>query len=403
VSADAASRPTLRIALARVQFRMTLLTILLAASGGLLSSVVVVDGYVRANLKLVGRLASYNAEPAVVFQDRTAMIEVVRPFVENDDVRAITLVAGNQQVEVSRPGTDRLLPRAESRVAEILWPVPVIEPIRHKGHVIGQARVYAGFGGLGRYLILATLCGIGCLILAMSVTHVLSLRLQRRIAEPLRSIANLAHRVRTERALHLRAPPAPISELQSLGEDFNALLVELETWHSHLRSERDIFEHKASHDPLTGLANRAAFEERLSAEVNIAASTGATLGLLYIDANRFKAVNDQYGHQAGDVLLIEIAARIRRGLRRIDLAARLGGDEFAILVAPPPGGAEIGAIAQRIQSAMSEPVILPGGSEIIPSVSIGSVTYPYDGTDAETLVRKADEAMYLAKNRKLRA
>lgn len=392
-------RPMLRQALARVQFKMMLLTIGLAALGGLFSSLLVVDSYVREGLRLVGGLAGYSAEPAIVFRDRRAMEEAVRPLAESNGVRAIVLVAGDMRVDVRHSVRDRLSSRVELRIAEMLWPDPAVVEIRHAGRDVGEVRVYAGFGGLGRYLVVLLVCGLGCLALAMSVTYFLSLRLQRRIAAPLHAIATIAHRVRVERALHLRAPAAPISEIHSLGEDFNALLGELEGWQAHLRNENEALAHRASHDALTGLANRAVLEERLTAAIDAAESAEATLGLLYLDANQFKSVNDRFGHMAGDALLVEIAARLRHALRRIDMAARLGGDEFAILMAPPSGAAEMVAVAERIHAAMREAVVLPDGREIISSVSIGMAMFPQDGVDAAALLRAADEAMYLSKRR----
>lgn len=130
-----------------------------------------------------------------------------------------------------------------------------------------------------------------------------------------------------------------------------------------------------------------------------ARNAGIPLGLLYLDVNRFKGVNDKFGHLAGDALLIEIATRIRRQLRRIDLAARLGGDEFAILLSPPSESGDMAAITERIHMAMREPVIMPDGSEILSSLSIGSALFPRDGDDAARLLRAADEAMYASKRR----
>ncbi|MBS0285282.1 MAG: diguanylate cyclase [Proteobacteria bacterium] len=399
MSGNAPGRPTLRSALARVQFRVMLLTLVLAALGGLFSSILVVDSYVREELRLVGGLASYSAEPAIVFQDRAAMREAVQPLADSDGIRAIVLTTGDQRIEVRHAPGDRLIRRIELAIAEALWPQPAVVQIRHGGQPIGEARVYAGFGNLGGYLVVGLGCGLACLALALSLTYFLSLRLQRRIAAPLQAIASVAHQVRVGRALHLRAPPAPIEEIHTLGEDFNALLGELEGWQDHLRSENAALAHRASHDALTGLANRAVLEERLATAIGAAGGAETPIGLLYLDANRFKRVNDRFGHMAGDALLREIADRLRHCIRRNDLAARFGGDEFAVLMTQASGASEMAAIAERIHAAMREPVILPDGSEITCSVSIGMALFPRDGTDAPALLRAADEAMYASKRR----
>jgi len=399
MTGSAGTRLTLRGALARVQFKMMLLTLVLAALGGLLGSILVVDSYVREELRLVGGLASYSAEPAIVFRDESAMREAVRPLADSDGIRMIELVTGDQRVAVRHAPNGRLLSRIELGIAETLWPAPVIVRIRHGARMIGEARVYAGFGNLGGYLVIGLGCGLGCLVLATLLSYFLSLRLQRRIAAPLQAIATVAHQVRVERALHLRAPPAPIEEIHTLGEDFNALLGELEGWQGHLESENAVLAHRASHDELTGLANRAMLESRLAAAIEAARGSGASPGLLYLDANRFKQINDRYGHMAGDALLRAIAARLRHCIRRNDLAARFGGDEFAVLMAPPSGAGEMTAIAERIHAAMREPATLPDGSRIVCSVSIGMAMYPHDGADAAALLGAADEAMYASKRR----
>jgi diguanylate cyclase (GGDEF)-like protein len=154
------------------------------------------------------------------------------------------------------------------------------------------------------------------------------------------------------------------------------------------------------HDPLTGLANRALFEARLGSAMRVAGSSGATLGLLYIDADGFKAINDRHGHAAGDLLLTEFAGRIRRRLRHGDLAARVGGDEFAIVMAPPAGRVQANTLATDIAAAMTEPVTLPDGTEVVLAASIGIAVFPYDGLEPATLLSSADEAMYAHKRRR---
>ncbi|MCW6537095.1 diguanylate cyclase domain-containing protein [Sphingomonas lycopersici] len=392
--------PTLGRALARVQQRTMLLTLLLALAGSLLSGVLMVDSYVRQNMRLIGQLAGYSVEPAVVFHDQTAIDDAIRPLLtRGDGVRAVVVTAGGLRVEVRHPEDEAhsTIGSLKDRTAALLWPEPAITRIDHAGRPIGDVRVYAGLGGLDGYLMLGFADGVGALMLAVLLTYPMVRRLHRRIAEPIGAIAAIAHRVQTERALHLRAPRAPIAEIDSLGHDFNALLAELEGWQAHLARENETLAHRAMHDPLTGLANRVVLEERLASELKLAAAAEAGLGVLYIDANRFKEINDQFGHAAGDRLLIEIAARLRGALRQSDLAARVGGDEFAVLIAPPAGPEETQALAARIRATMTPPLVLPGGERIAVSISLGAANFPEDGRDIATLLNAADRAMYADK------
>jgi diguanylate cyclase (GGDEF)-like protein len=387
--------------MAWMQFRLTLLALGLAGFGAVLTSGIVINSYVQQNLQLIANLAAYVTEPAIVFRDREAVRVAIQPLADRNGVRAI-VVTGDRgfHVVAHRSARNRKLAHSKDRFATDLWPTPALVTIRHDGRVIGEVRVYAGFGGLSGYLVFGLGCAIVGLAIAIGVTHVMAIKLQRRVLEPLHAIATIAHRVRIERALHLRAPPAAIEEIDILGRDFNALLEELESWQEHLRSENESLTHLAMHDPLTGLANRALFEARLGSAMRVAGSSGATLGLLYLDADGFKAINDHHGHAAGDLLLTEFAARIRRRLRHGDLAARVGGDEFAIIMAPPAGRVQANTLAGDIAAAMTEPVVLPDGAAVVLAASVGIAVFPYDGIEPATLLIAADAAMYAHKRRR---
>ncbi|MEW9625306.1 diguanylate cyclase domain-containing protein [Rhodanobacter geophilus] len=155
--------------------------------------------------------------------------------------------------------------------------------------------------------------------------------------------------------------------------------------------------HLALHDPLTDLANRNLLRHHLGSILENAASRNAHVALLYIDLDGFKQVNDRYGHPTGDLLLCEVANRIRGCLREHDLAGRIGGDEFVVLLdalAAPGLGVDI---AERIRAALG-PVFHLRDHQVGISASIGVATFPADGDDGEQLARAADRAMYCAKH-----
>lgn len=155
--------------------------------------------------------------------------------------------------------------------------------------------------------------------------------------------------------------------------------------------------HKANFDALTNLPNRHLFRDRLDHEVRHAGRTGAVVALLFIDLDRFKAVNDALGHSAGDRLLQQAAQRIRACTRAEDTVARLGGDEFTVILTGFHHIEDVQLIAQKIVDHLAEPFRLDG-EQVQISGSVGITLYPRDALLPEHLIRNADQAMYVAKN-----
>ena len=152
----------------------------------------------------------------------------------------------------------------------------------------------------------------------------------------------------------------------------------------------------AYHDALTGLKNRKAFYEQLQDALYHAKRYGAEVALIYIDIDKFKKVNDTLGHEIGDVLLLEIRDRLQGTLRKTDFISRIGGDEFVALV-DDPNQIHPTAIAKKIVKKLSEPYNLKGNTIDYISSSVGISIFPTDAVDMDSLVKKADQAMYMAK------
>ncbi len=166
----------------------------------------------------------------------------------------------------------------------------------------------------------------------------------------------------------------------------------------------------ANFDSLTGLANRRLFKERLGRAIAAAEEQGHRVGLLYMDLDQFKRINDTLGHSAGDVLLQNVSRVILENVRHSDLVgrleeeddpetsvSRLGGDEFTVLLSKIGSAGDAGDVATRILSALPQPVSVEG-HEVTTTGSIGIAIYPNDGDDVETLLKHADTAMYHAKD-----
>ena len=154
-------------------------------------------------------------------------------------------------------------------------------------------------------------------------------------------------------------------------------------------------QHQANHDVLTGLANRALFNEIVNQQLLLCERNNTTLAILYIDLDGFKAVNDRHGHETGDKLLCNVAARLKGGSRNSDVVARLGGDEFAIVMvgASLQDGVLVG---EKLVDSVSLPYLI-NGLELHVSASIGVAAYPDSGVTSDALLQRADGAMYKAK------
>jgi diguanylate cyclase (GGDEF)-like protein len=149
-------------------------------------------------------------------------------------------------------------------------------------------------------------------------------------------------------------------------------------------------------DPLTGLVNRAGFELRVAEAMERCRTTGALMALMYLDIDRFKQINDRYGHNAGDAVLREFADRLSRTLRSSDTVARLGGDEFTVIMEGLPAPEVAATVAAKIVQAMRTPFVIDLQA-IDVTTSIGLAFYQGDATTVEALVKQADVMLYQAK------
>ena len=154
--------------------------------------------------------------------------------------------------------------------------------------------------------------------------------------------------------------------------------------------------HLADHDPLTGLPNRRLLEDRLTQALALSYRNRKQTAVMFVDLDRFKAINDSLGHAVGDLLLKEVAQRLVKQLRVGDTICRIGGDEFVVVLPEIKRSEDAAGVAQKVLDQLSQPVIAEE-RELIVTPSIGIAVFPDDGRDAETLIRNSDAAMYHAK------
>ena len=191
-------------------------------------------------------------------------------------------------------------------------------------------------------------------------------------------------------AFHLRSKPVAIeTEALSMAASMATLAIETRRLYSDLQ-------HRSQFDLLTDIHNRFSLETYLEEQIEKVRQDAGIFGLIYIDLNDFKQVNDVYGHHVGDLYLQEAAVRMKESLRPDDMLARLGGDEFAVLVPRPHSRKDVEEIAQRLECSFDAPYAFDG-YVLHGSASVGIALYPEDGTTRESLLSAADAAMYVAK------
>ncbi len=202
------------------------------------------------------------------------------------------------------------------------------------------------------------------------------------------------HRLRNGQSRYLEARLLP--DIDDQGSVMGCFAVVTDITEHKLAEKR--LQQVAHHDSLTGLPNRLLFDDRLQQAISIAKRDSRQFALLYLDLDKFKPVNDSLGHNAGDELLQQVAARIRQQVRESDTVARVGGDEFTVILHGTAKREEAEIVCGKITGALARPFRIGSAKqEVSIGISIGIALYPEDAQDSDTLVKAADAAMYSVK------
>ncbi|ANB76673.1 deoxyuridine 5'-triphosphate nucleotidohydrolase [Paraburkholderia phytofirmans OLGA172] len=218
----------------------------------------------------------------------------------------------------------------------------------------------------------------------------------RALTKPLHILAFAATHLFAEHAMET-LPLKRTDEIGILAHCFDRLRREIKSQMDVLHNKQRELVHLATHDGLTGLPNRMLFMQKLEVAIKEAALRQEGLAVLFVDLDRFKQINDHFGHSIGDKVLAAVAHRLKQVLGTADVAARLGGDEFIVLIEGPRSAEAEPGIASRIMAALNEALRIDGQSVTV-GASIGISQFPDDGATAEELLLNADAAMYGAKS-----
>ena len=408
-------------------------SLLLASTAFITSDRINTQQTVSDHLGTMADIIAANSSAALLFSDPVAAQETLS-FLSSQPYIQAAAIYGMDEMEFAsyiKPGLELEMPKILSQTANILFwgdHVELFTRIVYEGEQIGVVYLRSDMEAVNDRLIL--FLGIVALVLIVSllVTFVLSAQLQRIITDPLLRLSAIARQVSTEKNYAVRVIGEGKDEIGNLITDFNTMLDEIQLRDKELRENRlqledrvarrtreleianeqlelskeqaesvaSRMEYHAHHDALTGLPNRILLNDRITNELAHARRQQTNAALLFLDLDRFKIINDSLGHAVGDQLLRVIARRLNNCVRDEDTVARLGGDEFMVLLPRIGGSADAGRIAKKIIECLVDPISC-NGHELHITTSIGISIYPYDGTDAETLIKHADISMYRAK------
>jgi diguanylate cyclase (GGDEF)-like protein len=353
----------------------------------------------QIRLATLADILGQNSTAALDFEDRPAALEVLHALRAETPIVSACLYdrSGHLFAEYHRgaksancPATLEGLPVAGRDYCA------VIRRVERHGEFDGTLYLLSDMHKLqkrGRHLLQVT--GV-LFLLAVVVGGVSGSLLQRRISKPIYELARAMHEVTEQNNFSARVSVSGKDEIAQLGTGFNRMLSELQNREGEKRKVEEQLQHQALNDELTGLPNRRLLRDRLTHSLEVARREQKRVALLYIDLDGFKLVNDSLGHTVGDILLCQVADRLRLRIRRSDTLARLGGDEFATLLINLHAKEQAGHVAQKLLQALTHPFQIEE-HEITISACLGVSLFPDNGASATDLLQQADSAMYAAK------
>jgi diguanylate cyclase (GGDEF)-like protein len=392
-------RPTFKRALRRINITSVIVTMTLIWLLLCVASVLTLKQYAQRNLELTAATMTHSLEAALVFTDDAAAAETLAALGQQGQFSAAEVRDNNQNVIASwRYNAQENDDKLGDFISHWLFPLPVAQPVWHSGEIIGEVRLTARDSLISHFIWLSLAVLTGSILLASGIAILLTRHLHRGVVEALQNITEVVHDVRTNRNFSRRVSEERIEEFHNFAQDFNSLLDEMEEWQLRLQAKNAQLLRTALHDPLTGLANRAAFRSSISALMNDNSARSSS-ALLFLDGDNFKFVNDTWGHAAGDRVLIEVARRLAEFGGNRHIPYRLGGDEFAVVLYGVHSDYEVQRISAALSQEFNRPFDLHNGHLVSMTLSIG-YALTWEHASAEKLQELADRNMYQAKHQR---
>jgi len=348
------------------------------------------------SLDSLSKMLSPNITTALMFDDMAAVQELINPILMRSDVISIMVMST----------TGEQLAIAHTKDTEAEQSIEVNTLLQLDMHDYGVLKISAN----NSYIQKRITFYIRFIMILMGFTFVfsltLSLLLRRRFLNPILYLAKIANKITTSNDYSLRAKQLSQDEVGQLTTCFNDMLYNIEQREASLENQVRLrtnelenaniqLQQYAYQDGLTDLPNRRYFYEKLQSLVSIKEMKFA---LIFIDLDGFKEVNDKLGHDYGDLLLHQVATRLRNCIPTKDTVARLGGDEFTLILEGVNTSIEASKIAKAVKNSLKQSIKIKKETVYV-TASIGITFFPADGLTVEELVKRADQAMYLSKNK----
>ena len=357
------------------------------------------------HVKTLTMVVADNIAPAVLFDDTEQVSKILISLRHKDEVQHAYVLGKESNVLGSYHSAQELtidkdvLQELKShglqqwRGLQLYTLVAINADSRQVGSIVIVASIYAFI-----YQMLFEILTLALIVAAsILVTYKYRAILRDSILKPIAQLNSLTSEIIETKNLRTKIPVYSQDEIGELTQNFNSMLGDLDKTNSELNQQKDSLAYKAHHDTLTGLPNRALFNDRLEQAITKARRHKEEIALFFIDLDHFKQINDTLGHEMGDEVLKFFAKRLNDSVRTEDTIARIGGDEFMVIMESLHTPEAISVVANKIVSIVKEPIVL-GEQTLHLGTSIGISVYPHNGETSEVLLKNADTAMYKAKD-----
>lgn len=355
--------------------------------------------YSEHNLQLIAHAFAEQIQLAVVIDDPATVQDTIHRFMQKYPLQSI-IIWDTQHHLLASSASEQSIAQNNMWITRLQqWLIADdagYTTITHNAQPVAIVEMKTTITPLLQFLkqfilfFLISLCCIVCII------RISTFLMYRNINQSLAALIDTTEAAIEQRDFNQRIPASKITEFNVIAMRFNTLLDEIQLWQQDIVQENSHLEYRALHDVLTELPNRAYFNQRLKQLFNTN-SPSIPFALLYIDNNRFKAINDTHGHHVGDLVLQTMAMRLKNTLRMNDFIARIGGDEFAVILQNVSTSYQALSVAKHLIEASQEPLIY-AGQQIYFGFSIG-IALSKDSQNMQELIQHADQAMYIAKQK----